>query len=80
MALHGCRMTRPLSDVFRARADELGLSAEDLASRMGVTHVRVRQLLKAKHLREDTANRLCAALGLRLEVVIAAREVIADAS
>lgn len=72
-------MARPLSDVFRARADELGLSADDIAERIGVTRVRVRQLLKAKHLREDTANRLCAALGLRLEVVIASREV-ADAS
>lgn len=72
--MHDGRMERALSAIFRARADELGLSADDIAARLGVTRVRVRQLMRARHLREDTANRLCAALGLRLEVVIAPRE------
>lgn len=68
-------MDRQLSEVFRARAHELGLSAEDIATQLGVTTVRVRQLWKARNLREDTARRLCRVLGLRLEVVIAPREV-----
>ena len=68
-------MDRQLSEVFRARAIELGLSAEDIAVQLGVSTVRVRQLWKARNLREDTARRLCHVLGLRLEVVIAPREV-----
>ena len=68
-------MDRQLSEVFRARASELGLSAEDIAVQLGVSTVRVRQLWKARNLREDTARRLCRVLGLRLEVVIAPREV-----
>lgn len=68
--MHHAGMARALSDTFRARADELGLSPQEVAIRIGVTETRVRQLWKAKNLREDTIRRLAKALGLRLEVVI----------
>ena len=61
---------RPFSEIFRQRAYALGVTPDELGKRLGITAVRSRQLLKADRLREDTLHRMCAALGLRLVVVI----------
>jgi len=68
--VHDAGMARALSDTFRARAEELGLTPQEVAIRIEVSETRVRQMFKAKNLREDTIRRLAKALGLRLEVVI----------
>lgn len=58
------------SEIFKQRAYALGVTPDDMAKRLGVSTARARQLMKADRLREDTLHRMCAALGMRLVVVI----------
>jgi transcriptional regulator with XRE-family HTH domain len=54
---------------IRARMNALNMPVAEVARRLDVTPIRVRQLLASARMREDTFARLCAAVYLRVHVV-----------
>ena len=53
---------------IRARMNALNMPTAEVARRLDVTPLRIRQLLAAPRMREDTFARLCAAVYLRVSV------------
>ena len=58
----------PFSAIIRARLDELRMPVGEVADRLGVSTTRVRQLLRASNMTEETFRRLCDAVYLAITV------------